>query len=89
MRAYRELVVDEAMGACSIRRAPYQRLMPDKPITRGWKFWVLADAKTGCMVDLYLDDHTLRTEHTNALPEKFGGAMLLQVSPGPVGWGLI
>ena len=50
--------------------------MPDKPISHGWKYWVLADCKTGCLIDIYWDDHTLRKEHTESLPEKFGGSVV-------------
>ena len=64
------------MGACNIKCAPYIRVMPDKPIKRGWKFWVLADKRSKTIVDTYLDDHNLRTEHTSALPQKFGGTLL-------------
>ena len=33
---------DEAMFPCRIRRAPCIRCMPNKPISHGWKFYVLA-----------------------------------------------
>jgi hypothetical protein len=52
------LVVDEAMMKCTSTRNPLKRVMPNKPISCGFKFWILACKETGLIVKIHLDSHS-------------------------------
>jgi hypothetical protein len=52
------LVVDEAMMKCTSKRNPLRRVMPQKPIGCGFKFWLLVCKATGLIVKIFLDSHT-------------------------------
>ena len=52
------IAFDEAMMRCTSKKCPLRRVLPNKPISTGIKFWVLADKETGCTVRVYLDAGT-------------------------------
>ena len=66
--------VDEAMWFNNIKRAPFRRVMPNKPYN-GWKFFVLGDALYRTVVNFFWDDGlVLNAKKCASNPVKFGGA---------------
>ena len=66
--------VDEAMWFNNIKRAPFRRVMPNKPYN-GWKFFVLGDALYRTVVNFFWDDGlVLNAKACAKHPCKFGGA---------------
>ena len=66
--------IDEAMWFNNVKRAPFRRVMPNKPYN-GWKFFVLGDAETRTVVNFFWDDgRLLNAKKCANNPCKFGGA---------------
>jgi hypothetical protein len=66
--------IDEAKWLNNIKRAPFRRVMPNKPYN-GWKFFVLGDAETRTVVNFFWDDGlVINAKKCASHPCKFGGA---------------
>jgi hypothetical protein len=72
------LSFDEAMMKCCTKRNPIRRVLPNKPIPVGFKFWVLADKETGCVVKINLDSSfDLSKDMTKHTPGGFYGHLVI------------
>ena len=94
-KCYKIQAIDEAMLAAGMKRAPAVRVMPNKPITRGWKFFVLGQKcdhlgrSMNTIIDLFWDDGIqLSKEMVKDDPCNFGGGVVKKLC-GPLknkGW---
>jgi len=71
------LSFDEAMLMFTGRN-PIRRVLPNKPIPMGFKFWVLVDRLTKLICDINIDDGILNAENCRHLEWGFTGEIVLQ-----------
>jgi len=79
-QVYGKVVVDEGMIKAMMRMIPrgLGRGMPNKPIRRGIKLWILGDCKTGCPVGFYIDKGDLNSKNCKELAWGVYGEVVLR-----------
>mgnify|MGYP001091187854 CR=1 FL=1 len=75
----RELSVDEGMVRYTGRRCPIKRLMPNKPVRKGFKFFAIVDYETGFLYDFNWDDGTRTAENCRIFEWGMTGQVVLDL----------
>lgn len=73
------IVVDEGMGKCTTKRCGIIRVMPNKPIDKGFKFFMLVDYETGLLIDFILDNGYYSREAFSNKPWGATGEVVLDL----------
>lgn len=73
------IAVDEGMVKYTGRKCPIKRVMPNKPIACGFKFFAAVDCSTGIMFDFDWDDGRRNAENCRHHPWGFSGEMVLSL----------
>lgn len=73
------IAVDEGMVKYTGRKCPIKRVMPNKPITCGLKFFAAVDCSTGIMFDFDWDDGVMTAANCGHHPWGFTGEVVLKL----------
>jgi len=74
-----KLSLDEAMGKCECSRNPIKHLEPNKPISCGFKFFVLVEYSTKVIVNIHLDDGEITYDNSKEYPYGATGRHVLRL----------
>lgn len=70
--------IDEGMIPFSGRRAPCIKVLPNKPMSTGFKVYMIVDHQTKFMQNFYLDDNSLNAKNCENLVGRMKGQIVLR-----------
>lgn len=70
------LAVDEGMGLCFSKLNPIKRVLPNKPISTGFKWFILCDCETKIITNFNIDDGNLQAKNFKDIVGGFVGAQV-------------